>query len=191
MRKIFISAGHSNKAGRDNGASSGRLIEGQLAQLTREVLVAAIVKLGGTAVVDDPSLITIETVKAWKSKIGPNDIAIDLHFNAAANTDIDGVECIVPEKPNKLELEIADKISNIVSEVLKTPERGKIGIYDGVKYESQTARKQLAWMTLPGNTVLVEWQFITDKVAMDTFIKNFPLIANRVAVYLTQLQNTN
>jgi len=191
MRPIFISAGHGNRPGRDMGAVSGKDIEGVLAVYTRQVLVEAIKKRGGTAIIDDPSLITIETVKAWRNKISPNAIALDLHFNASANSSIDGVECIVPAKPNKLELEIADKISDIVSQLTGTPERGRIGAYDGVKYETETARKQLAWMTLPGNTVLVEWQFITDKEALAKFNSVFPQIADKIAEYLVMLQNTN
>ena len=45
MRKIFISAGHSNKSGKDQGAQGNGYIEGQLAVELRNLLVSELKSL--------------------------------------------------------------------------------------------------------------------------------------------------
>ena len=40
MRKIFISAGHSNKQGTDRGASGNGFIEGELTVELRDLIVS-------------------------------------------------------------------------------------------------------------------------------------------------------
>lgn len=192
MRNIYLSSGHSNAKGRDNGAVVGSLTEGDLAMRVRSQIAGEITLQGGTSIIDDPRLITIETVVAWKKKITERDIAIDIHFNAGVST-ARGVEVVVPNKPTELELKLADHISDIISEETSTPERGKVKNFasDGVILESDTARKQLAWMTLPGTTVLIECEFITNTTAIQTFLSKLPSIAKRIATLLVTLQRVS
>jgi N-acetylmuramoyl-L-alanine amidase len=188
MIKVFLSAGHSNKKGKDQGAVVGGLTEGELAVRMRSMIHAEMQDLGGSAIVDDDSLVTAETVAAWRKQIGPNDIAVDLHFNASSNTLVEGVEVIVPLKPSATEVKLADVVSDIISSETGTPERGRIGTADGVKTEAETARKRLAWMSLPGHTILIEFQFMTDPEAMAIFLKKAPIICRRIASVLAHLQ---
>lgn len=193
MRNIYLSAGHSNKKGKDNGAVVGSLTEGDLAVRVRSQIAGEIQAQGGTCIIDDPSLITIETVGAWKKKITERDIAVDIHFNASSNPTVDGVEVVVPAKPTETELKLADIISDIIAAETGTPERSGVLTkkFDGVKLETETARKQLAWMTLLGTTVLIECQFITDAEALKIFLTKLPIIAKRIAANLVTLQKVS
>jgi N-acetylmuramoyl-L-alanine amidase len=188
--KIFLSAGHSNQAGKDKGAVIGSLTEGDLTVRVRSMIAAAISQLGGTFIIDDNSLVTAETVKAWRNKIGPNDVALDIHFNVSSNTSIEGVEALVPANPTTFELKIADKLTDIINTLTGTPERGRVSNYDGVKLENEGAHSHLAWMSLPGSTVLLECQFISDQGALNKFLSKLPDIAKQIAEYLVQLQKT-
>ena len=185
---IYLSAGHSNKPGKDRGASANGFVEGDMTVKVRDCIVASIKALGGTVIIDDPSLITAETVHIWRSKIKPEDIAIDIHFNVSANSKVEGTEALVPFKATKLELEIADKLTDIIGNVLETPERGKIAIYDGVKSEDSGQHTRLAWLSLPGSTVLIEFQFLSNKAAMERLLERLPVICNQIAAYLVALQ---
>lgn len=184
MRNIYLSAGHSNAPGKDRGATIGSLTEGDLAVRVRSMLSAAIQELGGTVVTDDPSLVTIETVRNWRHKVLPNDIALDIHFNYASDKKVRGVLSIVPDKPSSLELAIAKKLSDIVHETDGTPESG----HAGIMYEHESNRGQLAWMTMNCETVLLECEFISNSVALQSFLTALPSITAKIATYLVALQ---
>ena len=62
MKKIFLSAGHSNKFGRDRGASGNGYIEGELSVEFRDLLSDSLSKLGIDVIKDGNNTILAESI---------------------------------------------------------------------------------------------------------------------------------
>lgn len=165
MKKIYISAGHSNKAGRDRGAAGNGFIEGVEMCELREIIAEELKILGSDVVVDKDDSILSDTIRDFKST--EIDILIDLHMNAAT-PKATGVETLVPDPPTKDERVLAEKISQVTSEILGIPLRG----IKGVKTEADSQHKRLGFMRLLGTTVLLETCFISNANDMKSYRKN-------------------
>jgi N-acetylmuramoyl-L-alanine amidase len=68
MRKIFISAGHSNKPGKDQGAAGNGFIEGHLSVELRNLLISELKSLGITPVGDVDSNVLKESLTFFRSE---------------------------------------------------------------------------------------------------------------------------
>lgn len=180
MRKIFISAGHSTKIGRDRGASANGYVEGLEAAELRSLIVKELKLLGNVPIVDIDDSILSQTLAFFKNQTSANSIVLDIHFNAASPT-VKGVETFIPYLYSKFELTLASKLSKDVAEFTGSPLRGIITDYKGVKLETQSARKKLGWMTLTGENVLLEVAFITNAEEMKIYRKNRFNIAKKIA----------
>jgi len=167
MRKIFISAGHANKSGRDRGSSGNGYIEGELSVELRDLIMSELSKLGVTAIKDGNDTILKDSIAFFKRLVSPDSILIDLHWNAF-NEKSTGVETIVPEKYTALEYNLAKALSAKTSEILGIPLRGK----NGVKTESESQHPSLGWMRLTGENVLLEVCFISNPNDMKSYQKN-------------------
>lgn len=189
---LIYSSGHTDKLKGDLGAISPnkKEVEGFLTieaknLLTKYTKLAAerekITNLNLLIDRDDTDL--SETLKFLQGRTKPNDVLIDLHFNAA-NGKARGTEVLIPENYTQTELEIADRISDIMGNILKTPERGVIGRADGVKTEASSARKRLGWMRPPGINILIEVEFLDNPEAMETYHRNKENLWKQVADYL-------
>ena len=115
---------------------------------------------------DDTALAA--TMAFLKGRTKPNDVLIDIHFNAGPAT-AKGTEVLIPAKYTKEELEIADRISDIFGNVLGTPERGSKAHTDGVKDETDSNRGSLGWMKLSGYNILIEVEFLSNPEAMKVY----------------------
>lgn len=164
-RKIFVSAGHSTNPKKDRGASGNGYVEGLLTAELRQIVVEELKKLGAQYVVDVDDSILSETIAKFKNLTSSNSIVFDIHFNSAG-PDAKGVETFVPNNPSKFEVEISEKLSKTVAGILQTSIRGDYKGSKGVKTESESARKQLGWMRLTGENVLIEICFISNKTEM-------------------------
>lgn len=186
MRKIFISAGHSNKKGRDRGASGCGYIEGELAVEFRDLLMKEIENLGYSSTADGNNTILSESINFFKRLTSPNSILLDIHWNAAGLTAT-GVESFVPDVPSNFELKTAAGISRIVHEECDIPLRGNFKGYKGVKTESESPRKRLGWMRLIGENILLEMCFISNcRKDMKVYQEKKHIIAKRVAKFLVE-----
>lgn len=179
-RPIFISSGHSNKQGRDRGAISGRFVEGELTVNLRKLIVADLTALGNVPIIDIDNSILSESIAFFKNKTSINSIVLDIHFNAGPPA-AKGVETLVPAKPSTFELQLANKLSKGVSEVLDTPMRGTTSGYAGVKTEADSARKSLGWMRLTGETVLLETCFLSNAEEMKKYEERLPELSKKIA----------
>lgn len=168
-RKIILSAGHG---GNDPGAVSGKFIERDLAIELRN-LVESRLKAAGVTVNKDPDKYAlVDTLKWLVGKYKNSDILLDLHWNAG-KPSANGTEIIVPQSPSTIELGIANELLNSIC---------KFGFSNrGVKRESQTARKTLAWMRPPAENILIEVCFISNKQDMDKYVANKEAIACIIA----------
>ena len=124
MRNIFISAGHSNKPGRDRGASGNGFIEGNLAAEFRDLIVHKIQEQGINPIVDDNNSILSETINLFKNKTSSNSIVVDIHFNAGPPSAT-GTETLIPSDNTLFERQLAENISDAIHKRLGIKKRGK------------------------------------------------------------------
>jgi len=195
---FIISSGHTNVKGKDMGASSidGKFVEGVLTVADKNILVkkmyeAAAVENIATfsqyMLVDRDDTALAETMAFLKGRTKPNDVLIEIHYNASDNITVKGTEVLVPEDKTKDELEIADRLSDIIGDALTTKERGQIGATDGVKTEAESARKKLGWMRITGINILIEVEFLSNPTAMQTLEQKRDALWTITANYLVGL----
>lgn len=192
---IVVSSGHTNVKGKDMGASSpdGKYVEGVLTVEAKNILVNRIKAAAEREGISNLSLLVdrddtalAETMAFLKGRTKSTDVLIDLHFNAANGT-ARGTEVLIPEVYTKEELEIADRISDLLGNTLGTPERGSKNGTDGVKDESDSARKKLGWMRIDGINILIEIEFLDNKQAMAVYDAKKEECWDLVARYLVGL----
>lgn len=185
LLNIAISAGHSTNPKRDRGAASGNLIEGDLAAKFRKKLILYINNKGYSVLADSDDTILADSLKYFTGKTNEKTIVLDLHFNAAT-ANAKGVETIIPSIYSKEELQIAGKLSSIVSTTLETPLRGSVKTINGVKTELETHHGKLGWMRISGINVLVEFEFITNPTRMATYVNNEDKLVQQFGDYLIE-----
>lgn len=184
MRKIYISAGHSNKIGRDRGASGNGFIEGELTVEFRKLLVKELNLLGIKPITDSDDTIFSQTINYFKNLVDSKAIVLDIHWNSAT-PQAKGTETLIPGKPSSFETELAEELSKTVGETLAIPLRGN----NGVKTELESHHKKLAWMSLTGENVLMEVCFISNKNEMQSYQKNKENLAKNIAKVLLNFAN--
>ena len=182
-RKIFISAGHSNKAGQDRGAVGNDYIEGELAVEFRDLLVKELNALGVNPVVDSNDSILSKSIAYFKNKTNKDSIVIDVHWNASS-PQATGVEVLVPYPPSKYEKSKAKEISDLIAKTLGIKDRG-------VKTEADSHHGRLGWMRLIGENLLIEMCFITNKSDMNSYQSNKNKLAKELAKLLITETNTS
>lgn len=184
MKTVFLSAGHTDQVGKnDVGAAGNGYYEGVLAVEFVKLLEAELKKLNVKVITDNFSNALAQTIISFKNlftkkQVTNKDIAIEIHWNAAS-PEATGTEVVIPGRNNskeassvekKLSLEIVDSIATILN--IKNR---------GVKFEYQTARKKLGWMTLDAENILIEMCFISNKKDMESYQKNKDLLAKSLA----------
>ena len=176
MRKIFISAGHSNKKGRDRGAAGNGYIEGELAVSFRDKLVLNLKRLGANVTIDGNDTIFSDSINYFRKLVNEDAIVLDIHFNAAGPTAT-GTETFIPGNFSIKERKLAEALSFDVHSILEIPLRAK----KGVRTELESHHKKLAWMSLKGENVLMEICFISNSEDMRKYIENEDELARKVA----------
>jgi len=183
-RIVYISSGHSNLKNGDKGSSGNGYIEGELTIELRSLIDDELCALGITTKLDKNSNALKETIQFFKNLVTPNCICLDLHWNSSSNPNSTGTEVFIPNSYTKLELEIAGKLTNCISNTLNIPLRGNTANTLGVKTEKLAARGQLGWMRLNGINLLIEVCFISNKLDMDKYQKNKKILAKKLAKIL-------
>lgn len=184
MRTIFISAGHSDKLGRDRGAVGNGYIEGVETVKVRKRIVEILKnKYNCKVVIDVDDSIFSQTLAYFRNKVCKESLLIDIHFNAAT-PQATGTESFVPREPTQIELELAYALSHVASVNFNVNKRGSFKSFSGVKNEIESHHKKLSWMTLQGHNVLLELCFITNARDMSSYIKNFENYCQDVALIL-------
>lgn len=175
QRKIFISSGHSNVVGKDEGAIGiNGLKEGDLTVDLRRLIVDELKILGQYTITDPDYFVTKDTVTIINALLDSRDIAVDIHFNAFSFPGVRGTEVLVPFKASKFELELATILSENISAVLATTNRG-------VKTEAQSARGRLIFMTPDCENILIEVCFITNKYDLISYFAKEKTLAKVIA----------
>lgn len=176
MRKVFTSAGHSNRPGQDRGAVGNGYIEGDLTVEFRELLNKELRFHNIEPISDGNDTVFKDSVVFFKNITSPDSIVIDIHWNAAT-PKASGVEVLIPKIHTDFERELAEKISACIGNELGISLRGK----KGVKTEAESHHGRLGWMRLTGENILIEVCFITNKNDMKSYQNNKQSLAKKLA----------
>lgn len=172
MKTLLISAGHSST---DSGAIFGGYKESELALELRDLIVKELDR-AAIKVLTDGAEGQNKPLKDAIALISSSDLAVEIHFNAAASTFAQGVESIsLPAKKA-----IAQKISASVSAVIGSRLRGDSGWID----QSQSARGKLGFVEAGG--IIVEIWFITNTLEMQHYQANKFKLARVLALTLKE-----
>lgn len=179
-REVYISAGHTNIVGKDRGAVGSGYVEGDLTVEFRDLVCIDLDTLHITYVKDQNAHALAETVKEFKGITKESDLVIDIHFNAATATAT-GCEVFVPHDATKTELDLAENCAQCISLTLGIPLRGNFKGRKGVKSEQESNRKDLVWMRLAGQNILLEVCFISNPNDMAKYQKFKEALAYNIA----------
>jgi N-acetylmuramoyl-L-alanine amidase len=174
----FISAGHCNVQGPnyDPGASGvhGRTEANETVKM-RNAVVGRLTSKGATDVITD---LDNESLKQYLQRIktGTGSFVMEFHFNAF-NGQATGVEVVVQEDADKMDIACAREIADFTAQATGLPLRS-----GGVIKESQTARKRLGLMREAGIVVLVELCFIDNESDMARYDRAFDTLADFYAI---------
>ena len=181
LRKVFISAGHTNVKGMDRGAEGNGFVEGDLTHSLRDLIIKYLNDVYNIKAEADANNTILEKTLSWlRQKTTARCILLDIHFNAATPA-AEGVECFVPQKYTEFELGLAEALVSAVVKQTAFKKRGNLAGKAGVKDESQSARKRLGWMSVVGENVLLEVCFITNKQEMEVYKLQEKQIAREIA----------
>lgn len=168
--KFTITAGHSNT---DSGAVANGLRETDLARELRNILAGKLRDLGHTVVTDGTGGINLPLANAIKLIKG-SDVALEIHFNAVANSAANGVETISLPKDKLL----SQRLSRAVAVTLGSRIRGSDGWID----QSRSDRGRLGYVSAGG--LILEVGFITNKAEITAYQERSWLVASAIAKVL-------
>jgi len=167
MKTVLISAGPSNQG---PGATANGVTEASLAVELRDILAARLRALGCNVAedgADGQNLPLAEAVKLIAGKA----FAVEIHFNASANSSATGVECISLPASKVA----AQALAAVTASTLGLKLRGANGWID----QSQSARGKLAFVAAGG--VILEVCFISNKSDLSAYRSCLVALVNSLA----------
>lgn len=177
MRKIIVSAGHTNVPGLDRGASGNGFIEGELTVELRDLIIKELKLLGANYLTDDNRNALAQTLAWLRGKYSNKDILVDLHWNSG-QPQANGSEVFIPDNPSQFEAFLGNALlQGICSFGFKSR---------GVRPESESARKRLGWMRPNAENILIELCFLSNALDMKLYQANKLNIAKKIANTLYQ-----
>lgn len=180
MRKVYLIAGHNGKG---TGAC-GLFDEGEETIKFRDILDNALCAKNYCPETDfDKEDDKLNEVVRWlTNEVNPDDLCIDIHFNAGASSAT-GTEVFVPDVSTDFEYNIAKEMCNCISSVLGIKNRG-------VKKESSSARGKLAMLSgFNCQQILIEICFCTNSSDVDSYQKfKHELAKNLASVIVKHLK---
>lgn len=169
-KMVFVNAGHR---GPKTGAV-GFLDEGTEAIFLRTHICRRLKELGHVSIKDDDKAVLSSVVKNINSMCDPDDICIDIHFNAAS-VSATGTECFVRKGARVVEKDLAIDICDKISSLLRIKNRG-------VKTDDQGQHSRLAMCSdIKCNAVLIEVCFITNETDVKRYSENRIALAESIA----------
>jgi N-acetylmuramoyl-L-alanine amidase len=173
-RLILVSAGHTNTIGEDRGAIGSGFIEGNEAVMLRDH-VAAMLRSFGVPVIEDGADGVSEKLSRALILARKADVAVEFHWNASANKEATGVECLAKPKHRIL----AQKLAGAVASATGLRLRGGDG---GFKRDDSGPHHRLAFCEAGG--LILEVCFISNANDMELYTKNFEAVVKNLTAVL-------
>jgi len=165
-RPLFLSAGHSNTPGRDQGAPGVKETEGVITARIRRKMVLRLRSRGYIVYSDGDDSVTKQTVNYIRSLLLPNNaLLLDIHCNSVDNPKVSRTEVVIPDKHSRFEMLAAQRLLHVSSKATTIP-KGRVIL------EGQTYRKKLLWMTMDAETILLELGFISNPSDYNNIVNN-------------------
>lgn len=194
MKKIYyITGGHT--VINNHGTGAVGLLDEAVEAASMASDLATMMKDLGYEVYNDPPTWSLTRVWSWLAKwIKPNDVLLDIHFNAGPPTAT-GMEIYIPNKYTNEEFAMA----NIMAKNLKVATASRLRlrsgklIIPGVKIESEsqhTTLKLLGGLGI-GINLLVEICFITNPYDVEVFKQSRFTILRALFYALTGTEISN
>ena len=121
---------------------------------------------GYTVYIDGDNTVINQTVAYIRNLSLPsNALLLDIHYNSFTDPKATGCEVVIPDKYSAFEFDAAYKLLSGMAKATGLPKRRVIR-------EGQSKRKKLAWMSIPGENILIEPGFISNPNDYDAIIKN-------------------
>lgn len=175
-RKYFISAGHR---GRGTGATGNGIDEGAETIFLKEKVTVTLKGMGYSVVNDDDKAQLASVVKAINAAAEPDDVSLDIHFNAGPSTAT-GVECFVRKGARVREKAIAIDLCSRISKTLGIKSRG-------VKTDDQGQHNKLAMCSdVRCDAVLLEVCFISNSTDAARYKENRMVVVRDIVDALTK-----
>jgi N-acetylmuramoyl-L-alanine amidase len=172
-KTILVSAGHTNVVGQDRGAAGNGFVEGVLTTELRDAVAAKLREKGLKNVVEDGFDGVNEPLKKAIALAKTANVAVEFHWNAAAQTAT-GIEVL--SKPNKKAL--AQQIAKAISTATGIGLRGD----GGWKADNSGQHHRLAFCEAGG--LIVEVCFISNMNDMRRYRDNFEEVVSGIASVL-------
>lgn len=175
MKTIFVIAGHHLK---DSGAVAHGYQENQMAIDLRSRIVKNIRLQNPNIKVwtDDDSHTLSQVITQVNSLATPDDILMDIHFNAANNETAQGSEAYIARNAREKSIAIAGRSNEVFAKMMRTPDRG-------IKYDYKSQHNRLGILYTPASSFLQEVEFITNASAM----ANYMDIRDRLAIAIANI----
>lgn len=167
MRKVLISAGHSEK---DPGAVNGKYKQATMATLMRDRVASRLKKLGVPVFVDGSEGVNDPLNKAIALAKITSPLAVEIHFNAGSSKAT-GIEALTKPKNKKF----AQDLCLAVSKATGLKLRGELGY----KPDDSGQHQRLGFCEA-GGTIL-EVCFISNDNDVESYVKNKEDVASYVA----------
>lgn len=172
--KIFLIAGHHD---RDSGAtatynSTGAIKESELTTELRYLVKSYL--LHNKIIIDNDAYTLSQVIREVNEIITAKDLLVDLHFNSFHSNKATGIEVIIKNEYTKLEYQIAEEITNKLSEIMNISNRG-------VRTEKDSQHSRLGILHGSGSRVLIEVCFLSNINDVTAYIKNKHLVAYAIA----------
>lgn len=173
-RTYFLSAGHR---GERTGAM-GYFDEGRETISLRDA-VAKYMRERGCSVVTDENKADLNSVAASINRqCSPNDISVDIHFNASSNPSANGTEVLIKNASTAEEKVLAKSLLDAMVGVMGTKSRG-------VKNESSGQHTTLKMLSgIRCNAVLLEVCFCTNSTDASVYQQHFFDVASVIGMAL-------
>ena len=181
MRKIIISAGHSNGTGstKDVGASGNGLIEGLETIWLRDEICKELDKYKVSYLKDKDEHALSQTLSWLRGLFSSKDLLIDIHFNSFPNPESNGTEIFIPNNATQFEKNLAGALLKDLVTVGSFKNRG-------LKTPAQSGRGTLGWFRPNAEQCLLEVCFLSNKLDVALWKANKNNIAKAMAKTLAE-----
>jgi len=115
---IYLFAGHHIEGGKGTGARTNVYDEAVLAAELRDAIALALIARDVPVWKDRDELKQFVQISELSKKVRPQDIVLDIHFNATASPKAGGVEVFVPDNPKPIALDFAHALAKSTVQVM-------------------------------------------------------------------------